>query len=118
MIDVQAKYGITLKPATGLSNTEPSSLAIMYAPPLLCDNNEGSKVASSHLPIKCLLDCSIPNENEIAGFEVVVMNCVSMILFKLNGCLQARCVNLPMKLCQMLPSFLQCDHSSCNEVGH
>ena len=34
-IAMRAKYGITLKAATGLLNTEPSSSVIMYAPPLL-----------------------------------------------------------------------------------
>ena len=58
---VRAKYGMTRKAAMGLSNTEPSSSAIIYAPPLLREMTMRGPRSWTYFSIECLFYGSVAN---------------------------------------------------------
>ena len=65
-IIVCAKYGITWNAAMGLLNTDPSSPAIMYTPPLFLASMMWSKVLWLHLPVKSLFYCGVPYQYKVS----------------------------------------------------
>ena len=56
----------------GRLNTEPSSSAKMYAPPVARNDYEWSNIARPHLAIEGFLDSCIADEDEVARFTSVI----------------------------------------------
>ena len=70
-----------------------------------------------HFAIERLLDGGIPDEDEVAEFEVVLDDGGGMLLFKTDRGFDSCGIHIGGECCEVRPTFLEGDNAPSNKVG-
>ena len=78
---------------------------------------EQTEISRTHFAIERFLDSGISDKDEVAGFEVVLDDGGSMLLFKMDRSFDSSGVDVRGECCQVRLTFLKGDSMPSNEVG-
>ena len=80
-------------------------------------DDERTEISHTHFAIERFFDSSIPDEDEVAKFEVVLDDGGGMLLFETDRGLDSSGEDVGGECCQVRPTFLQGDSAPSNQVG-